>query len=40
MNEHKNVLDAQMAFEKNDFASFARAVNRSHENMRDLYDIS
>ncbi|MBP5250945.1 MAG: galactokinase [Treponema sp.] len=40
MNEHKYVLDAVSALEKKDFANFARAVNRSHENMRDLYDIS
>lgn len=40
MNEHKCILDAETALRKNDFASFARAVNRSHESMRDLYDIS
>ena len=40
MNEHKCVLDAETALRKNDFAAFARAVNRSHESMRDLYDIS
>lgn len=40
MNEHKNIIDVQSSLEKKDFASFARAINRSHENMRDLYDIS
>lgn len=40
MNEHKCVLDAYAALEKNDFASFAKAVKNSHESMRDLYDIS
>ncbi|MFA6937428.1 MAG: galactokinase family protein [Treponema sp.] len=40
MNEHKNILDAEAALEKKDFASFARSVNHSHESMRDLYDIS
>ena len=40
MQEHKNVLDAVTAINKADFASFARAVNRSHEIMRDMYDIS
>ena len=40
MNEHKNLLKAQAALEKVDFASFARAVNASHADMRDLYDIS
>ena len=40
MNEHKCLLDCLNAINKKDFASFARAVNRSHENMRDLYDIS
>ena len=40
MNEHKFVLEALNGLEKNDFASFARAVNKSHENMRTNYDIS
>ena len=39
MNEHKCVLDCVNAIQKDDFASFARSVNRSHQNMRD-YDIS
>lgn len=40
MNEHRYVLEIQSAIEKEDFVGFARAVNRSHEGMRDLYDIS
>ncbi len=40
MNEHKNLLEIITALQKKDFASFARAVNHSHESMRDLYDIS
>jgi len=40
MNEHRYVLDVQSALAKSDFTGFARAVNRSHEGMRDLYDIS
>lgn len=40
MNEHKYILDAVNSVGKKDFASFARAVNRSYENMRDLYELS
>ena len=40
MNEHKNLLDAYSALQKCDFSAFARAVNHSHADMRDLYDIS
>ena len=38
--EHKYVLDAWDGLEKHAFGKFARAVNHSHENMRDEYDIS
>ena len=38
--EHKFVLDAWDGLEKKAFGKFARAVNHSHENMRDEYDIS
>ncbi|MBR1536077.1 MAG: galactokinase [Treponema sp.] len=38
--EHKFVLDAWDGLEKGSFGKFARAVNHSHENMRDEYDIS
>lgn len=40
MQEHKNVLDAVNALSKGDFSMFARSVNKSHEIMRDLYDVS
>ncbi len=40
MNEHRYILDIQAALEKGDFTSFARSINRSHEGMRDLYDVS
>ncbi|MBO5607364.1 MAG: galactokinase [Treponema sp.] len=40
MNEHQYVLEAQAALAKDDFSGFSKAVNHSHENMRDLYDIS
>ncbi|WP_407427986.1 galactokinase [Treponema sp.] len=40
MMEHQFVLEAWDALEKNAFGTFARAVNHSHENMRDEYEIS
>ncbi|WP_294427811.1 galactokinase family protein [uncultured Treponema sp.] len=40
MMEHKYVLDAWDALAKKSFGQFARAVNHSHENMRDEYEIS
>ena len=42
INEHHYVLSAQSALtaEPADFSGFAKAVNHSHENLRDLYDIS
>ena len=40
IEEHKCLLDAYAGIESGDFANFARAVKKSHENMRDLYDIS
>ena len=39
MKEHKCVLDCVVGLQKNDFACFARSVNRSHDNMSD-YEIS
>lgn len=39
MKEHRCVLDCIVGLQKNDFACFARSVNRSHDNMRD-YEIS
>ena len=40
MREHKYVLDAVGALGKCEFGGFARAVNASHKNMRDDYDLS
>ena len=40
MNEHKSVLDAHKALETGSFGKFARAVNRSYESLRDLYNSS
>ncbi len=40
MREHNDLIDARDALEKNDFAKFARAVNHSHESMREMYEIS
>lgn len=40
MREHQDILDAKDGIEKGDFFKFARAVNHSHETMRDLYNIS
>jgi len=40
MREHNDLIDARDALEKNDFPKFARAVNHSHESMRELYEIS
>ncbi|MBP5519165.1 MAG: galactokinase [Treponema sp.] len=38
--EHNDVLDAREGIEKGDFFKFARAVNHSHETMRDMFNIS
>lgn len=40
MKEHACVLEAYNSLIKGEFGGFARAVNHSHENMRDLYDLS
>ncbi len=40
MREHNNVLEAKTALEKGDFFKLARAINQSHESMRDMYQIS
>ena len=40
MKEHQYVVDAVEGLETKDFSKFARAVNKSHEIMRDLYQIS
>ena len=38
--EHNDVLEAHDGIEKGDFFKFARAVNHSHETMRDMFNIS
>ncbi len=40
VKEHKFVLDAYDAIVKKDFLAFVRAVNSSHNNMSELYDMS
>ncbi|MCQ2610670.1 MAG: galactokinase [Treponema sp.] len=40
INEHQLILDCRDAILKGDFGAFGRYINQSHENMRDLYDIS
>lgn len=40
MKEHKNVLDAVEGLKTSNFQLFARAVNKSHEAMRDMFNIS
>lgn len=40
MKEHHSVMDAAEGMRNGDFSLFARAVNKSHEAMRDLYTIS
>ena len=38
--EHNDILAAREGIEKGDFFKFARAVNHSHETMRDLFNSS
>lgn len=40
IKEHKRVLDAVNGIETNNFTKFARAINNSHDEMRELYNIS
>ena len=40
IREHGDVMDAVSACEKKDFVRFARAVNHSHESLRDFFDLS
>lgn len=40
MREHQDVLDAVAACKNNDFMHFARAVNHSHESLRDYFNLS
>lgn len=38
--EHNDIIEAHDGIEKGDFFKFARAVNHSHETMRDMFNIS
>lgn len=40
IREHNSVVDAVDGLSKKDFFKFARAINYSHETMRDMYDVS
>lgn len=40
MKEHNAIMDAAEGLRTGDFSLFARAVNKSHESMRDLFNIS
>ena len=40
MREHKFVLEAQKALTNGEFGGFARAVNHSHQSMREDYELS
>lgn len=40
MKEHSVVLSAVDGLKTNNFGEFAKAINYSHENLRDLYEIS
>ena len=40
IREHNDVLEARDGLVSTDFFKFARAVNHSHETMRDMYNIS
>ncbi len=40
MKEHGFILEAQKSLAAGEFGGFARAVNHSHINLRDLYEIS
>lgn len=40
IREHSDTMEAIVALEKNEFCRFARAVNHSHESLRDFYDLS
>ena len=40
IREHSDVLDIREGVEKGDFFKLARAINHSHETVRDFFDIS
>jgi galactokinase len=40
VEENNRVLEAEAALKKNDIASFGKLMNRSHESLRDQYEVS
>ena len=40
VEENQRVLEAEQALRKNDFAVLGKLMNRSHESLRDLYEVS
>ncbi len=40
VDENRRVIDAKEALKKGDFVTFGRLMNRSHESLRDLYEVS
>ncbi len=40
VEENKRVLDAKEAMKKGDLQTFGKLMNRSHESLRDLYEVS
>jgi galactokinase len=40
VEENQRVLEAEAALRKNDVAGFGRLMNRSHESLRDQYEVS
>jgi len=40
VEENQRVRDAELALQKNDFVAFGKLMNRSHESLRDLYEVS
>jgi galactokinase len=40
VEENQRVLDAQEALKKKDLDAFGKLMNRSHESLRDLYEVS
>ena len=40
MEENQRVLEAEDALRKKDLVGFGKLMNRSHESLRDLYEVS
>jgi galactokinase len=40
VEENQRVLEAEAALKKNDIVSFGKLMNRSHESLRDQYEVS